>query len=221
MGVSYRPGVADTRHSPSATFVREALARGARRALPRPAGAALARARQSEVEADLPSAARASTRSCSPWPHAGYRALDLARWLGDERPAVLDANAVLTRRRSGRSCGASAAASRASDGASGSETRADHRRRRLHRSPSRARDWSRRATRSTSSTTSRAAVSTTDLAELRRPRRSALLRLDLLDAGALDDLDRRLRPRRPPRRGGRRRARARQPLSGPCATTSR
>jgi UDP-N-acetyl-D-glucosamine dehydrogenase len=94
MGVSYRPGVADTRHSASATFVREAQARGARVRCHDPL---VSRWRELDmaVETELPRPAGVDAVVFAVG-HGLYRSLDLVAWLGDERPAVLDANGVLT-----------------------------------------------------------------------------------------------------------------------------
>jgi nucleotide sugar dehydrogenase len=94
LGVSYRPDVADTRATPAAVFVAEAGRRGARvllhdpmvrdwpelglevpQALPDPGG----------LDAVVFAVA-----------HEDYRRLELRDWLNGARPAVLDANNVLT-----------------------------------------------------------------------------------------------------------------------------
>lgn len=92
LGASYRGGVADTRHSPSASFASAAAARGAEivchdplvtdwelpvapvRELPDPAGF------DAVVFAVI---------------HDEYLALDLLGWLGEARPLVVDANHVM------------------------------------------------------------------------------------------------------------------------------
>lgn len=92
LGASYRGGVADTRHSPSAAFASAAVARGAEvvchdplvsdwefavppvRELPDPAGF------DAVVFAVI---------------HDEYMAIDLIGWLGEARPLVVDANHVL------------------------------------------------------------------------------------------------------------------------------
>jgi nucleotide sugar dehydrogenase len=96
MGVSYRPGVADTRHSASATFVQETLARGARIRCHDPLVTRWSEL-DMEVETELP---RPDGVDAVVFAVADrlYGALDLAEWLGEERPAILDANAVLTAR---------------------------------------------------------------------------------------------------------------------------
>jgi UDP-N-acetyl-D-glucosamine dehydrogenase len=94
MGVSYRPGVADTRHSASATFVRAALARGARVRCHDPLVARWPEL-DMEVETELPQPVGVDAVVFAV-ANGGYAALDVAGWLGDERPAILDANAVLS-----------------------------------------------------------------------------------------------------------------------------
>ena len=94
-GVSYRQDVGDTRYSPSETFVKAAEAAGATvvasdplvehwEDLDRP------------VSRELPSPDGFDAVVFAV-PHAEYRALDLASWLGDARPAVMDGFSVLSR----------------------------------------------------------------------------------------------------------------------------
>jgi UDP-N-acetyl-D-glucosamine dehydrogenase len=94
MGVSYREGVADTRKSPSETFVRETRARGATVHVHDP----LVRY-WSELEmivpADLPLLAGVDAVVFAV-PHDPYRRLDIEAWLGGARPVVLDASDVLS-----------------------------------------------------------------------------------------------------------------------------
>lgn len=93
LGVAYRPDVSDTRFSPSELFVREAEARGAQvrchdplvdhwPELARSVGGAIP---EPEVDAVVFAVA-----------HEVYRDLDLAAWLGQHRPLLFDANAVLS-----------------------------------------------------------------------------------------------------------------------------
>lgn len=93
MGVTYRPGVADTRFSPAEAFVREAEARGAQVQLHDP------------LVAWWPELARTvATTWPSPdvdavifaVPHEAYRTLDLGDWVGSAWPLLFDANAVLS-----------------------------------------------------------------------------------------------------------------------------
>jgi UDP-N-acetyl-D-glucosamine dehydrogenase len=93
-GVSYRQDVGDTRHSPSETFVRAALERGAIISAHDP----LVR-RWEEMAMDIdpaPPAAAGIDAAVFAVPHGEYRSMDLAAWAGTARPAVLDANAVLS-----------------------------------------------------------------------------------------------------------------------------
>jgi nucleotide sugar dehydrogenase len=95
MGVSYRPGVADTRDSPSATFARAALQRGARIRCHDPLVAHW-RELDLEVETELPqpNGVDAVVFAVA---NPVYGTLDVGAWLDGSRPAVLDANAVLSR----------------------------------------------------------------------------------------------------------------------------
>ncbi len=94
LGVSYRPDVADTRASPSAVFLSEAERRGAQVLLHDP------------LVRDWPELGR-DVPGYLPTPggldalvfavaHADYRRLDFRAWLSGARPAVLDANDVLS-----------------------------------------------------------------------------------------------------------------------------
>jgi UDP-N-acetyl-D-glucosamine dehydrogenase len=94
MGVSYREGVADTRKSPSETFVRAARAGGATVLVHDP----LVRywtELETIVPADLPGLAGVDAIVFAV-PHDHYRLLDVETWLGEARPVVLDASDVLT-----------------------------------------------------------------------------------------------------------------------------
>jgi UDP-N-acetyl-D-glucosamine dehydrogenase len=95
MGVSYRPGVADTRHSASATFARAAIERGARVRCHDPLVSRWPEL-GIDVETELP-ALDGVDAVVFAVANGLYRSLDLTAWLGDARPAILDANAVLTR----------------------------------------------------------------------------------------------------------------------------
>ena len=92
LGASYRGGVADTRHSPSAAFASAATARGAEVVCHDPL--------VTEWELPVPPVQEL------PDPddfdavvfavvHDDYLAIDLLGWLGDARPVVVDANHVL------------------------------------------------------------------------------------------------------------------------------
>lgn len=92
LGASYRPGVGDTRFSPSLSFLAAAGERGANLMCHDPyvsdwqAGAALVR------ELPEPSEFDAVVFGVA---HDEYLELDLRRWLGAARPVILDANRVL------------------------------------------------------------------------------------------------------------------------------
>ena len=93
LGVSYRPGVGDTRDSPSRAFVQEARARGASVLCHDPL------VRQwdefdTPVLSELPPLTRidAVVFAVS---HPAYTELDFGSWLNGDRPIVLDANDVL------------------------------------------------------------------------------------------------------------------------------
>ncbi len=95
LGVSYRQEVADTRNSPSETFAHAARVEGALLVAHDPlvrdwpeTGLAVTQALPSPAEVDVVLWAV---------PHAAYRQLDLAQWLGPHRPLLVDANAVLNR----------------------------------------------------------------------------------------------------------------------------
>jgi UDP-N-acetyl-D-glucosamine dehydrogenase len=95
LGVSYRPGVGDTRNSPSELFVRRAREQGADVSCHDPlvshwpeVGLAISN--------DLP-AAEGFDAVVFAVSHSMYTELDVAQWLGKSRPAVLDATNVLSR----------------------------------------------------------------------------------------------------------------------------
>jgi UDP-N-acetyl-D-glucosamine dehydrogenase len=94
MGVSYREGVADTRKSPSETFVREARARGATVHVNDPLVRYWSEL-ETIVPADLPSLAGVDAVVFAV-SHEPYRRLDIEGWLGAARPVVLDASDVLS-----------------------------------------------------------------------------------------------------------------------------
>lgn len=93
-GVSYRPGVADTRYAPAEILVRELKKRGATVLLTDPLVG-----HWDELGVAVP-------RSLPPVTgidgvvfaveHREYRDIDIAAWLGSARPAVVDASNVLT-----------------------------------------------------------------------------------------------------------------------------
>jgi UDP-N-acetyl-D-mannosaminuronate dehydrogenase len=92
LGASYRGGVADTRHSPSAAFASAATARGAEVVCHDPL----------VTEWELPVAPVQELPDPAGFDavvfavvHDAYIAIDLLGWLGDARPVVVDANHVL------------------------------------------------------------------------------------------------------------------------------
>ena len=92
LGASYRGGVADTRHSPSAAFASAAAARGAEVVCHDPL----------VTEWELPVAPVQELPDPAGFDavvfgvvHDEYLAMDLLGWLGDARPLVVDANHVL------------------------------------------------------------------------------------------------------------------------------
>lgn len=94
LGVSYRQDVGDTRYSPSETLVRAAESEGATVVCHDPLVKVWP-----ELERKLPPvlpAAHGFDAVILTVPHEDYRALDLAQWLGNARPLVVDANRVLT-----------------------------------------------------------------------------------------------------------------------------
>ena len=155
MGVSYRQDVADTRYSPSETFVREARAARRHRASATTRWCATGR----ELEHGASSAELPSP--------GGVDAVVFAvaaRRLPRARPRALAGRRAARRSWTRTTCSraeqrrgvraSSAAASRASGAGERRDPRADHRRRRVHRRPSRAAPGRRRGSTSTSSTTS-------------------------------------------------------------------
>ena len=94
LGVSYRPDVADTRASPALTFVQEARRRGAALVLHDPLVAAWPEL-SIEVSEALPEPAGLEAVVFAT-AHPEYREIDPEAWLKGARPAVLDANDVLT-----------------------------------------------------------------------------------------------------------------------------
>lgn len=95
LGVSYRQDVADTRYSPSEIFVRSASGRGADVACHDPLVSHWAELGV-DVATELP-APDGLDALVFAVPHRMYRELELESWLGGARPAVLDANDVLSR----------------------------------------------------------------------------------------------------------------------------
>jgi nucleotide sugar dehydrogenase len=94
LGVSYRPDVGDTRHSPAECFVRAACAEGAVVDCHDPLVT-----HWNELDLHLlehlpaPLGYDAIVFATN---HSDYEALDFGRWLGGHRPLIVDANRVLT-----------------------------------------------------------------------------------------------------------------------------
>lgn len=94
MGVTYREDVADTRHSPAEMFVIEARKRGAE-VIPHDPLVDHWRELDIAVRSALPPSESIDAIVFAV-PHRAYRELDLQGWLAAGRPAVLDANNVLS-----------------------------------------------------------------------------------------------------------------------------
>ncbi len=94
LGVSYRSDVGDTRYSPSEIFVRAAQARGATVLCHDPLVDSWPEL-DATVLPELP-AVDGIDAVVFAVPHAEYSALDLEAWFDSARPAVLDANNVLS-----------------------------------------------------------------------------------------------------------------------------
>jgi nucleotide sugar dehydrogenase len=92
-GISYRQDVGDTRYSPSETFVRAAVASGAEVVAHDPLVAHWDELDQ-DTPADLPDP-HGFDAVVFAVPHAIYRGLTLADWLGDARPVIVDGFDVL------------------------------------------------------------------------------------------------------------------------------
>lgn len=94
LGVSYRPGVGDTRYSPSEIFVREAVARGAAVDSHDPL---IAHWREFDLDlpAELP-APQGYDAIVFAVGHAEYTGLDLKAWLAGATPLIFDSNCVLS-----------------------------------------------------------------------------------------------------------------------------
>ena len=95
LGISYRPDVGDTRHSPAERFVQEARTRGAQ-VVARDPLVTHWRELDLEIPMELPSA-HSIDAAVFAVRHGAYRELDLGAWLDGASPAILDASAVLTR----------------------------------------------------------------------------------------------------------------------------
>ena len=94
-GVSYRPDVADTRHSPSQTFVENARKRGARVFCYDPLITFWP-----ELDIVLPAKIPSPDKIDAVMfavPHQEYKELDIRSWLNGNKPLIFDANNVLTK----------------------------------------------------------------------------------------------------------------------------
>ena len=94
LGVSYRQDVGDTRYSPAAILVRAAESEGSGVVCHDPFVSFWPELER-KLSMTLP-AARGFEVIIFAIPHQDYQTLDLAQWLGDERPLVFDANHVLS-----------------------------------------------------------------------------------------------------------------------------
>jgi nucleotide sugar dehydrogenase len=94
-GVSYRPDVGDTRYSPSADFVRAVEQKGAAVACYDPLVSEWPEMKR-KVETTLPAPARFDAIVFAV-DNERYHNLDFRDWLGSARPAILDANNILSR----------------------------------------------------------------------------------------------------------------------------
>jgi len=95
LGVSYRQDVADTRYSPSETFVRGALEHGASVVCHDPLVTDWPEL-DLTVANELPSLDQVDAVVFAV-PHREYVELNVRRWLNGTRPAILDSNDVLSR----------------------------------------------------------------------------------------------------------------------------
>lgn len=93
LGIAYRGDLADTRHSPSETFVRSARARGADVVCHDPL-VRLWPEMEMEIGSRLPSPANFDAVVFAVR-HSAYSGLNVVEWLGNARPLIFDANRVL------------------------------------------------------------------------------------------------------------------------------
>jgi UDP-N-acetyl-D-glucosamine dehydrogenase len=93
-GVSYRQDIGDTRYSPAETFFRIAVKRGA---IVKPHDPLVLKWEELGLELDLafPLATEVDVAVFTVQ-HRQYREMDIAAWIGSSKPAVLDANHVLS-----------------------------------------------------------------------------------------------------------------------------
>lgn len=97
LGISYRQDVGDTRYSPSETFYREAIARGARVVAHDPL-VSFWEELGIATPGVLPPAAEMDAVVFAV-PHREYLELDFEPWLGEHRPLIFDGFDVLSRER--------------------------------------------------------------------------------------------------------------------------
>jgi UDP-N-acetyl-D-glucosamine dehydrogenase len=93
LGISYREGVGDTRYSPSGVFLVNARERGASVVAHDPLISHWSEQEVTPTELPSPDGFDAVVFAV---PHAEYVELDVAAWIGQARPLVLDANRVLS-----------------------------------------------------------------------------------------------------------------------------
>jgi UDP-N-acetyl-D-glucosamine dehydrogenase len=93
-GISYRPDVGDTRYSPAEIFFRAAVEKGA---VVKPHDPLVKIWEELGMELDpLPPVASCVDAVVFAVQHQEYREMDVVSWIADARPAVLDANNVLS-----------------------------------------------------------------------------------------------------------------------------
>jgi UDP-N-acetyl-D-mannosaminuronate dehydrogenase len=93
-GVSYRQDVGDTRFSPAETFFRNAVKRGA---IIKPHDPLIQKWEELELNLDpLPPVASTIDAAIFAVRHQEYRDMDVVAWASGAKPAVLDANNVLS-----------------------------------------------------------------------------------------------------------------------------
>ena len=93
-GVSYRQDVGDTRFSPAETFFRNAVKRGA---IIKPHDPLIQKWEELELNLDpLPPVASTIDAAIFAVRHQEYREMDVVAWASGAKPAVLDANNVLS-----------------------------------------------------------------------------------------------------------------------------
>jgi UDP-N-acetyl-D-glucosamine dehydrogenase len=94
-GIAYRPGVADTRYSASEIFARKVIAGGGVIVAQDPLMEGPWREMNLAVQNDMGNAAEFDAVVFAVG-HDEYKSLDMAAWLNDSTPFIIDANHVLT-----------------------------------------------------------------------------------------------------------------------------